>query len=303
MAEWNFNPLQAQDDALPDNDDGGMWAGLNGFANAGDFGVWSSDTWDEPSTDHNHNPDAAFTPHHRHVAAHYSRPSPLLSNNQSQTSPHATSFPDSRSVNPATVHRDTNHYHTPSQDLHSTRRQSNSAIPAQTFYPTDTLNPASLLHPDDEEQHQNRRPIPDSHSQVLQSDSEDADDMAPSNRRHSRNSNLVDLTQSPTMPTGSATQQSRTRKRSSASTGGHGGSANKRTKRTSSSAAKVEDEDLQDEAPSAEEELLKSQQQDALKMQEANKNEGALKVGQRTCIICLENYTNATISSCGESNV
>jgi hypothetical protein len=58
--------------------------------------------------------------------------------------------------------------------------------------------------------------------------------------------------------------------------------------------------DLEDEAPSAEAELLQTQQQDALKMQETNKDEGNVKIGQRNCIICLENYTNATTAICGK---
>lgn len=66
------------------------------------------------------------------------------------------------------------------------------------------------------------------------------------------------------------------------------------------STAKVDIEDMQDEAPSAEDELLQAQQQEALKMQKESKDEEAVKIGQRTCIICLENYTNATTAVCGK---
>jgi hypothetical protein len=66
------------------------------------------------------------------------------------------------------------------------------------------------------------------------------------------------------------------------------------------STARVELADLEDEAPSADAELLQAQQRDALEMQETNKDEGAVKIGQRTCIICLENYTNATTAVCGK---
>lgn len=64
-------------------------------------------------------------------------------------------------------------------------------------------------------------------------------------------------------------------------------------------AARVDVEDLEDEAPSADAELLQAQQREALKMQETKKDDEAVKIGQRTCIICLENYTNATTAICG----
>jgi hypothetical protein len=67
------------------------------------------------------------------------------------------------------------------------------------------------------------------------------------------------------------------------------------------STARVDLADLEDEAPSADAELLQAQQRDALAMQETNKDEGAVKIGQRTCIICLENYTNATTAVCGKT--
>lgn len=67
------------------------------------------------------------------------------------------------------------------------------------------------------------------------------------------------------------------------------------------STARVDVEDLEDEAPSADAELLQAQQREALKMQETKKDDEAVKIGQRTCIICLENYTNATTAICGKS--
>ena len=65
------------------------------------------------------------------------------------------------------------------------------------------------------------------------------------------------------------------------------------------STARLDVEDLEDEAPSAEDELLQAQQREALKMQETKKDDDVQKIGQRTCIICLENYTNATTAICG----
>jgi hypothetical protein len=135
--------------------------------------------------------------------------------------------------------------------------------------------------------------------QAIESDSDDDHDAMPP-RRPTVNDSPVDLTQSPTIATASASQQSRTRKRSSTSQGGDDGSAKKRTKRTSMSTARIDAEDPQDEAPSAEDELLQAQQPEALKMQETHKDEEAVKIGQRTCIICLENYTNATTAICGK---
>lgn len=119
-------------------------------------------------------------------------------------------------------------------------------------------------------------------------------------RRHSAaNGSPVDLTLSPDMPTASTSQQSRTRKRSSTSQGGDEGSAKKRAKRTSMSTARVDADDPEDEAPSADAELLQAQQREALKMQETKKDDEPVKIGQKTCIICLENYTNATTAICG----
>lgn len=60
------------------------------------------------------------------------------------------------------------------------------------------------------------------------------------------------------------------------------------------------DDLFEDEAPSAEAELFQAQQADALKMQETNKEDDVVKIGKRNCIICLENYTNATTASCGK---
>jgi hypothetical protein len=133
---------------------------------------------------------------------------------------------------------------------------------------------------------------------AVETDSDD-DAVMPPHHRPAANGSPVDLTQSPDMATASTSQQSRTRKRSSASQGGDEGSAKKRTKRTSMSTARVDAEDLEDEAPSADAELLQAQQREALKMQETKKDDEPVKIGQRTCIICLENYTNATTAICG----
>lgn len=165
-----------------------------------------------------------------------------------------------------------------------------------------SVDPSTLerIRPADQNPDQEERRNDLSHSRVLDSDSEDH--MSSSRRRQSRSGNLVDLTSSPNLTMAPGAQQPRTRKRSSTSNGRDEGSASKRTKRTATSRVTLGNEDEEeDEAPSADAELLKAQQQEALKMQEENKDEGAQKIGQRTCIICLENYTNATISNCGKS--
>jgi hypothetical protein len=60
----------------------------------------------------------------------------------------------------------------------------------------------------------------------------------------------------------------------------------------------IEELDLTNEAPNAEEELLQTQQQQMLATQEATSN-GPQRIGKRTCIICMESFTNATVTSCG----
>lgn len=65
--------------------------------------------------------------------------------------------------------------------------------------------------------------------------------------------------------------------------------------------AAVEMLDLTNEAPSAEEELAQSQTAALIAQQASNSlsSSGPLKIGQRQCIICMENFTNITITSCG----
>lgn len=62
----------------------------------------------------------------------------------------------------------------------------------------------------------------------------------------------------------------------------------------------IEDIDLTEEAPSVEEELRQQQQRESIKAQQAaQESEEPQRIGQRQCIICMENYTNASVSSCG----
>lgn len=161
---------------------------------------------------------------------------------------------------------------------------------------TDSINPTTLRHSGQEDllnDYAQGHQTPDDHSQVV--DSEDEDEHTMPTRRTS----TVDLTQSPNRAAPSASQQSRTRRRSSAVDEADEAPVRKRSKRVAASAARVDlEEEEEDEAPSADTELLQAQQRDALKMQDSNEDDGA-KIGQKSCIICLENYTNATTSSCG----
>lgn len=138
----------------------------------------------------------------------------------------------------------------------------------------------------------------DSHEFVTleDSDSEDeieADDMAPT--RRSQRASVVDLTEG--SPRSTTSRQPK-RKRST-TTAAASSSAGTKTKRRRLS-ADIEEIDLANEAPSAEEELLQAQQQEAIRsQQQATEDAVPQKIGQRSCIICLENFTNATATSCG----
>ena len=62
----------------------------------------------------------------------------------------------------------------------------------------------------------------------------------------------------------------------------------------------VDELDLTNEAPSAEDELRQGQQASAVAAQQADTDTSAsLKIGRRQCIICMEPYTNATVTACG----
>ncbi|KAK6436261.1 sensitivity to high expression protein she9 [Oleoguttula sp. CCFEE 5521] len=56
-------------------------------------------------------------------------------------------------------------------------------------------------------------------------------------------------------------------------------------------------EELEDEAPGAEDEIAQAAQLSALAQQA--RDEGPVRIGMKNCIICLENFTNATTSACG----
>ena len=120
----------------------------------------------------------------------------------------------------------------------------------------------------------------------------------PNTRRSGRNRDtIVDLTSEVSSPPRANT---RARKRSADDTSAAASRAPKRTRRPSEADPKVEELDLTNEAPSAEEELLQSQQRATIAAQQAAlESSKPLRIGQRQCIICMEPYTNATVTSCG----
>lgn len=122
--------------------------------------------------------------------------------------------------------------------------------------------------------------------------------MAPSRRRTTqRVQPTVDLTTS-TSREDAPSQRSGVRKRSIDSSGAGEGRAPKRSRVPQGD---IEEIDLTNGAPSAEEELRQQQQRDAIKLQQAaDESRGPHRIGKRTCIICMENFTNCTIASCGK---
>ena len=262
----------------------------------------SSDTWNEPHPDvGQREPD-----HTSHAPPPPSSPPPRHVNDgllQNHASVDLDRYP-SRQLPHESLPVNTNH-HGPSRQAPASNRYqpilSRDPLPQpshsrESFAPTTAQQSTPEQGPFDQ-----TLQLPYGYEidhQAVETDSDD-DAVMPPRRRPAVNGSPVDLTQSPDMATASTSQQSRTRKRSSASQGGDEGSAKKRAKRTSMSTAKVDAEDLEDEAPSADAELLQAQQREALKMQETKKDDEPVKIGQRTCIICLENYTNATTAICG----
>ena len=145
---------------------------------------------------------------------------------------------------------------------------------------------------------------------------EEDEDMAPTTRgrRQQALNSVVDLTNDPSSPpqstttTGTGTRQPRSLKRAAEQSEPNPqiGRASKRSRHTSPSPtthhqfSAVEELDLTNEAPSAEEELLQAQQAQAIAAQQAASDDaGPFKIGKRTCIICMEAFTNLTSTHCG----
>ncbi|KAM3423372.1 hypothetical protein BST61_g806 [Cercospora zeina] len=136
---------------------------------------------------------------------------------------------------------------------------------------------------------------PDPHEFVTLEDSgsEEDSEMAMARRPRARRSSVVDLTEA--SPPAPARQTKRKR-----STDATASASDDRSKRRRVPGKDVEEIDLANEAPSAEEELLQTQQQDAIRaQQQATDDAQPQKIGRRQCIICLENFTNCTATACG----
>ena len=119
--------------------------------------------------------------------------------------------------------------------------------------------------------------------------------MPPVTRR--QRSSFVDLTTGPSSPPQPPPTRGvpRSLKRSA-----QDAEEDRSTKRTRGTTHHIDELDLTEEAPSAEEELQRAEQEKAIAAQQAEpENTGPLKIGQRQCIICMENYTNATVTVCG----
>lgn len=132
---------------------------------------------------------------------------------------------------------------------------------------------------------------------------DDESDMRSSTRRRQRGTTAtVDLT-TDSSPTRDAPGEPRSLKRSAEESSSQARA--KRTRRSSNanearSPTNIEELDLTNEAPSAEEELRQTQQASAIAAQQAAAtSSGPLKIGKRQCIICMEPFTDATITHCG----
>ncbi|KAK5167793.1 uncharacterized protein LTR77_007492 [Saxophila tyrrhenica] len=139
----------------------------------------------------------------------------------------------------------------------------------------------------------------------LQHDS--GDDNMPATRgtrANRRGDSIVDLTDTPSAPTSSTPRHPISLKRSAAEASTQPPASKRRRIKPEDDVASerkdpIEELDLTNEAPSAEEELAQTQQHQLLQTQRSESSGAPLKMGKRTCIICLDNITNATVTSCG----
>lgn len=133
-------------------------------------------------------------------------------------------------------------------------------------------------------------------------DSETDSSMPATTRRRAsaaRRTSIVDLTDAASHADASSSRPLWPRKRSADTSNAGEGPATKR-KRSVRESEPVEELDLTNGAPMAEDQLLQAQQQEVIKAQQAaQESTGPQRIGKRQCIICMENYTNCTATSCG----
>ena len=119
--------------------------------------------------------------------------------------------------------------------------------------------------------------------------------MPATTRHRGQRNSVVDLTTGPSSPREPAP---RPRSLKRAAQDAEAGRSTKKSKK--SPPQQIDELDLTNEAPSAEEELRQAQQEKAIAAQQADQEpSGPLKIGKRQCIICMESYTNATVTHCG----
>ncbi|KAI7156622.1 hypothetical protein KC349_g6176 [Hortaea werneckii] len=134
-----------------------------------------------------------------------------------------------------------------------------------------------------------------------QSPAQDTENMPASTRRRANQGNsIVDLTapSSPILQSGGSSTAPRSLKR--AAQDAQEEDQSKRHK-SAKKQTPIDELDLTNEAPSAEDELRQGQQASAVAAQQADTDDASasLKIGRRQCIICMEPYTNATVTACG----
>jgi hypothetical protein len=107
---------------------------------------------------------------------------------------------------------------------------------------------------------------------------------------------VVDLTaESPPMTAASTSHDRKRERRVSTSTEGRS------QKRKRPAGGGVEEIGLAEDATTAEEDVLRAQQIEAIRSQQvADDDDGLQRIGQRQCVICMENFTNITATHCGE---
>ena len=127
------------------------------------------------------------------------------------------------------------------------------------------------------------------------------EEMPPTTRRRTQplaRGGVVDLTTDSSLPQAGPALQPRSMKRAAeAQTLSQPTRAAKRARGTPID--DVEELDLTNDTPSAEEALLQQQQQETIEAQQAGEKADPVKIGRCQCIICMDSYTNATVTTCG----
>lgn len=129
---------------------------------------------------------------------------------------------------------------------------------------------------------------------------EDPDNMPPTTRQHRlRRTNVVDLTAEPSSPPPAShprPQPGSLKRSAEADAEPSGQRSTKRPRPSLLTTEDVEEIDLSNsnEAPSADDELIA-----AAILAQQKEEAGPFRIGKRQCIICLDSYTNATVTHCG----